>query len=78
MLGSEWLLALVFVVLYFGAGKHEARFGGNDHAILWAALSIGLSAVLVLVLKGTAPVLFVAQVGLFITIAVVRALHDKR
>ena len=78
MLGSEWLLALVFVMLFFGAGKHEARFGGHDHSILWAALSIGLSALLVLVLNAGAPVLFVAQVGLFITIAIFRALHDKR
>ena len=78
MLGSEWLLGLVFVVLFFGAGKHEARFGGHDHAVPWAALSIGLSALIVLVFKSTAPVLFVSQVGLFLGIATVRALNDKR
>jgi hypothetical protein len=77
MLGSEWLIGLVCVVFFFGAGRQEARFGGHDHSALWAALSIGLSALIILVFKSTAPVLFVSQVGLFIGIAVVRALHDK-
>jgi hypothetical protein len=76
--GSEWLLSLIFVVLFFSAGKHEARFGGNDHSVPWAALSIGLSALMVLAFKAQPPILFVAQVGLFIGIAVVRALREKR
>ena len=44
MLGNEWVLALVCVVVYFGAGRQEARMGGHDHAALWAALSIAVSA----------------------------------
>ena len=44
MLGSEWVFGLIFVVLFYGAGKREAQFGGEDHSLLWAVLSIALSA----------------------------------
>jgi hypothetical protein len=73
MLGNEWVLALVCVAIFFGAGRHEARFGGSDHSVLWAALSIALSALVVLVFKGTWAYLFVSQVLLFIGIGVARA-----
>ena len=77
MLGNEWVLALVCVVVFFGAGRHEARFGGRDHAALWAALSIGVSALMVLVLHATWGWLLAAQVALFIGLGVVRALRER-
>ena len=78
MFGSEWLVALICVAIFFGAGRHEARFGGNDNSVLWAALSIGVSALVVLVFKGKTTHLFVAQVALFIAIGVVRALREPK
>ena len=36
MLGDEWVLALVCVLVFYGAGVHEGRFGGNNHGLLWA------------------------------------------
>ena len=76
MLGNEWVLALVCVLTFYGAGAHERRFGGHDHGVLWAALSIAVSAVVVLLFGGTWLYLLLAQVGLFIGIGVVRALRD--
>jgi hypothetical protein len=77
VLGNDWILALVCVLAFFGAGRHEARFGGHDRAALWAALSIGLSALVVLVLHGTWGWLLAAQVALFIGIGVFRALRER-
>ena len=76
MLGNEWVLALVCVLTFYGAGAHEGRFGGHDHGALWAALSIAVSAVVVLLFGGTWLYLLLAQVGLFIGIGVLRALRD--
>ena len=77
MLGNEWVLALVCVVVFFGAGRHEARFGGHDRAAPWAALSIGVSALMMLVLHATWGWLLAAQVALFVGIGVVRALRER-
>ena len=77
MLGNEWVLALVCVLVFFGAGRQEARFGGHDHAALWAGLSIALSAVVVLVLHGTWGWLLFAQVMLFIAIGAFRAWRER-
>ena len=73
MLGSEWVLAMVCVLTFYGAGRHEARFGVHDHALAWAILSIATSALVVLVFKGGWSWLLAAQVGLFLGIGVVRA-----
>ena len=75
MLGNEWVLALVCVVTFYGAGEHEGRFGGHNHGTLWAALSIALSAIVVLLFKGTWMYLLISQVLLFVAIGVVRALR---
>jgi hypothetical protein len=76
MLGNEWVLALVCVVTFYGAGAHEGRFGGHNHGTLWAALSILVSALVVLVCKGTWTYLLLAQAGLLVGIAVFRVLRD--
>ena len=73
MLGDEWVLALVCVVVYFGAGRQEARMGGHDHAALWAALSIAVSALGIFGLHGTWGWLLAAQIALFVGIGVFRA-----
>jgi hypothetical protein len=76
MLGNEWVLALACAIVFFGAGRHEGRFGGHDHAALWAGLSIALSAVVVLVLHATWGWLLGAQVALFMGIGVFRAWRE--
>ena len=76
MLGSEWVLAIVCVITFYGAGAHEGRFGGHNHGLLWAVLSILVSAVVMFLLKGSWTFLLVAQVGLFLGIAVFRTLRD--
>ena len=73
MLGSEWVLAMVFVLMFYGAGKQELRFGGEDHGLAWCVLSIAVSALVVLLLHGSWAWLLLAQVALIIGIAVVRA-----
>lgn len=47
VLGDDWALALVCIVVFYGAGKHEHRFGGSDNSVLWSALSISISALVV-------------------------------
>ena len=76
MLGDDWVLALVCVVTFYAAGAQEGRFGGHDHRVAWAALSIGVSALVVLVFHGSWGYLLGAQVLLFVGIGVVRALWD--
>ena len=76
MLGSEWVLALVCVITFYGAGAHEGRFGGNNHGMLWAVLSILLSALVVAIFNGTWTYLLIAQAGLFVGIGVFRAWRD--
>ena len=78
MLGSEWVLALVCVITFFGAGRHEARFGDHDRSLLWAALSIGVSALVMLVFHGTWGWLLAAQIALFVAIGVFRAWRETR
>ena len=73
MLGDEWVLALVCVLAFYGAGRQEGRFGGHDHALSWAVLSILTSALVMLVLHGTWAWLLASQVALFVGIGVVRA-----
>ena len=77
MLGSEWVLALVCVLTFFGAGRHEARFGGHDHGVLWAVLSIAVSALVVLVLGGGWGWLLIAQIALFLVIGAIRGARDR-
>jgi len=78
VLGDDWVLALVCVLVFYGAGRHEGRFGGHDHGLLWAALSIATSALVMLVLHGSWGGLLLAQVALFIGIGVARAWSGDR
>jgi hypothetical protein len=73
VLGDEWVLALVCVLTFYGAGAHEGRFGGRHHGLLWAALSIAVSGLVMLVLRGSWAWMLAAQVLLFVGIGVVRA-----
>jgi len=69
-------VCIASMIFYFNAGKFEARSGAADHSVLWAALSL-LTSVPMMSLGWKLKLL--AQAGLFIAIAVVRALrgHDE-
>jgi hypothetical protein len=70
-------LCIVGMSLYYNAGKIDARSGGADHALLWAALSL-LTTVLVF-WAGAGWLLWVlAQIALLIAIALVRVALEGR
>lgn len=43
MIYTKIALCIIGMSLFFNAGKIEARGGAADHAVLWAALSLGTS-----------------------------------
>ena len=52
-LQTNWILAFVFMSTFYGMGKSEARFGpGRDNSMLWAGLSIGVSAIVIQLFSG--------------------------
>ena len=76
-LSLEVALALVCAVTFFRAGRFESAGEAHDSA-LWALMSVLLSALVVLGLKGSWVVLVVAQIGLFFGIGVYRAIRDPQ
>jgi hypothetical protein len=71
-------LTIAGVVAFFNAGEYEARDGSTNHRMLWAALSLAIS-VLVLFVAGWSWLPWVlAQIGLFFGIAAVRVLLENR
>lgn len=74
---AQVALCIVGMSLYFNAGKIEARGGGPDHAVLWAALSLLTS--LVAFWAGAAWIAWaLAQVALLAGITLVRVALDGR
>lgn len=69
-------MCIIGMSLFFNAGKIEARGGATDHSILWAALSL-LTSVLALWAGAGWVFWLLAQVGLFIGIALMRVVFDK-
>lgn len=72
---TEIGVGIAGLLFYFNAGKFEARSGAADPSLLWAALSLAASA-LTLSLGLGWKLQILGQVGLFILIAVVRALRS--
>ena len=68
----EIAVALVFVSAFAKGGEMEARSGGRNHGLIWAALSLLVSALVVVVLGRGAVWLIAAQLVLFVAIAAVR------
>ena len=72
------MLALVCAYTYYVLGAYEAQQeGGRNHGILWAALSLGVSFVVAHLFKTGWGLLLIAQVGLFLGIAIFRALRHS-
>lgn len=73
----EIALAVVFATAFLKGGEMEARSGRRDHGLLWAAVSLAVSALVVVMLGLTAIWLIAAQVVLFVVIGAVRAHWDR-
>lgn len=73
----EIAVAFVFATAFLKGGEMEARSGRRDHGLLWLALSVIVSALVVVVLGRGAIWLIVAQCGLFVAIGAVRAWLSK-
>ena len=74
---TQIALCIIWMTLYFNAGKIEARGGGADHSILWACLSLATS--LAVLWAGAGWMLWaLAQAGLFIGIALGRVALEAR
>ena len=69
----EIAVALVFVTAFAKGGEMEAKTSGSNHGLLWAALSLAVSALVIAVLGLGAGWLIVAQLGLFVAIGAIRA-----
>lgn len=77
-LQPNWIIAFVFAFVLFGAGKSDLTIrDGKNHSILWAGLSIAVSAVAIHVFGGGWVSVVVAQAGLFAGIGVFRAFRDR-
>lgn len=75
-LRSPILLAIICAYTYYVLGAQEAQQGGRHHGVLWAGLSLVVSFIVTYLFKGGWGISLLAQAGLFIGIAVVRAMRD--
>ena len=76
-LQPNWILAFVCAFTFFGAGKAEAKGGGPDHGLLWSALSVATSAVLIKFFDAGWFLVLLGQAGTFIGIGIFRAIRDR-
>lgn len=74
---SPILLAVVCAYTYYVLGAYEAQQGGNHNGLLWVFLSLLVSLVVLGLFKGGWGVLLIAQAGLFVGIAVFRAVRES-
>lgn len=73
MLYTEIAIAIIFAAAFISGGEMEAKSGRANHSVLWGALSVLLSVIVVVVLGGSAAWQFAAQIALFVAIGAVRA-----
>lgn len=73
LLDSPLLLAAICALFYFGAGARDAGQNGHNLGVLWAGLSVLVSAITLIALHGSWGWLLAAQIALFFGIGVVRA-----
>jgi hypothetical protein len=76
LLQSPLVLALVCALTFYGAGAHEARSGGDNHGLLWAALSALTSTLVLMAFDDSWAALLIAQLALFVGIGVFRAMRE--
>jgi hypothetical protein len=67
-LQGSWIIAFVCAFVFYSAGKQDGTIqGGANHSILWAGLSIGVSAVVIQVIGAGWLLVLLAQIGLFVS-----------
>jgi hypothetical protein len=76
-LQTNWIIAFVCAFVLYGAGKAEARDAGRYAGLLWAGLSIAVSALLIRFLGAGWLLVLVGQAALFAGIAIFRAMRSK-
>jgi hypothetical protein len=75
-LQANWILAFVCAVTYYQMGRMEAR-EGRDSGMLWAGLSIAVSALVIQLLSAGWILVVLAQIGLFAAITIFRTVRDS-
>lgn len=76
-LQPSWIIAFVCAFTYYEAGHIEARDGRRDHGILWAGMSIAISALVIQILNGEWLFVLLAQAAFFLGIGIFRVLRDS-
>lgn len=76
-LQSNWIIAFVCAFVLYGAGKADAREAGPNAGLLWAGLSIAVSALLIRFLGAGWLLVLVGQIALFASIGIFRAMRRK-
>jgi len=77
-LQPSWILAFVCAFVLYGAGKRDPTIrDGANNSILWAGLSIAVSALVIHVIGGGWILVLLAQAALFVGIGVFRAYRDS-
>ena len=74
---TEIALCIVGAAVFFNAGRMEAESGAPDHSVLWGALSL-LVSIGAFALGGGWIAWVIAQIVLFVGIAVVRVMLEGR
>ena len=69
-------MCIIGMSFYFNAGKMEASKGAADHSIVWACLSL-LTSVLAISAGAGWVFWLIAQISLFLGIALFRVVLDK-
>jgi len=77
-LQPNWIIAFVCAFVFYGAGKQNAGIaGGKNQSVLWAGLSIGVSALVIHLFGAGWILVLVAQAGLFVAIGIFRSFRDR-
>ncbi len=71
LLHSSWILAFVFAFTFYGSGKLEEH-DRMRKGVVWVALSIVTSVLVIRVCDGGWLSELLAQIGLFVAIAIFR------
>jgi hypothetical protein len=78
-LSANWIIGFACAWLFFAMGRHEARNGdAPDHGMWWALASIVVTVLAIQGLGAGAVLVVVAQALLYVAIAVVRVLLEKK
>jgi hypothetical protein len=68
------VMALVFAALFYKSGQEE--LGGMG--VAWAAISLFVSALVILMLHGGVFAVMFAQIGLMLAVAAARVLFERK